>query len=94
MSGIDLVAERPVPGHPRAYEFPETIRTALSNGLRVVITPMPGRAYVERAGGCVIGRGTRSAEQALQQAGLGGRGERGGESHHLGGHACLVIGRR
>ncbi len=42
----DLVAERPVPGHPRIYEFPTTVRTALANGLRVIVTPMPGRALI------------------------------------------------
>ncbi len=46
MSGIELVAERPVPGHPRAYDFPATIRTRLANGLRVIVTPMPGRALI------------------------------------------------
>jgi zinc protease len=42
----ELVGERPVPGHPRPYEFPATIRTVLANGLRVVATPMPGRALI------------------------------------------------
>ena len=40
------VAERPVPGEPRGYEFPETFRTTLANGLRVVVTPMAGRELV------------------------------------------------
>ena len=44
MSTQNLVAERPVPGQPRAYDFPATVRTQLANGLRVVVTPMPGRA--------------------------------------------------
>jgi len=42
----ELVAERPVPGQPRPYEFPETFRTTLDNGLQVVVTPMPGRELV------------------------------------------------
>jgi zinc protease len=42
----ELVAERPVPGQPRPYEFPETFRTTLDNGLRVIVTPMPGRELV------------------------------------------------
>ena len=46
MSGLELVAERPVPGEPRSYEFPATVRTQLANGLRVIVTPMPGRALV------------------------------------------------
>ena len=42
----ELIAERPVPGVPRPYEFPATVRTTLANGLRVMVTPMPGRALV------------------------------------------------
>jgi predicted Zn-dependent peptidase len=41
-----MVARRPVPGQPRRYEFPFTARTTLSNGLRVIVTPMPGRGLV------------------------------------------------
>ncbi len=41
-----LVAERPVPGQPRPYEFPQTFRTTLDNGLKVIVTPMPGRELV------------------------------------------------
>jgi predicted Zn-dependent peptidase len=44
--GSRLVAERPVPGHPRPYDFPATFRTTLDNGLRVIVTPMPGRELV------------------------------------------------
>lgn len=50
MSGTDgprpMITQRPVPGEPRLYEFPFTVRTSLANGLRVVVTPMPGRALV------------------------------------------------
>ena len=42
----DLIADRPVPGHPRPYDFPATVRTQLANGLRVIVTPMPGRELV------------------------------------------------
>jgi len=42
----ELVAERPVPGEPRPYDFPDTFRTTLDNGLRVIVTPMPGRELV------------------------------------------------
>jgi predicted Zn-dependent peptidase len=42
----DLVADRPVPGQPRSYEFPTTVRTVLANGLRVIVTPMPGRGLI------------------------------------------------
>ncbi len=41
-----IVAERPVPGEPRPYEFPDTFRATLRNGLRVVVTPMAGRELV------------------------------------------------
>lgn len=41
-----LIAERPVPGQPRPYDFPATLRTTLDNGLRVIVTPMPGRELV------------------------------------------------
>lgn len=44
MSGRDgMITQRPVPGQPRPYEFPATVRTQLANGLRVMVTPMPGR---------------------------------------------------
>src|SRR4029077_5058312 len=46
MSAPECVADRPVPGHPRSYEFPTTVRTTLANGLRVIVTPMPGRALI------------------------------------------------
>jgi zinc protease len=46
MSAPELIAERPVPGEPRAYDFPTTVRTTLANGLRVIVTPMPGRALI------------------------------------------------
>ena len=41
-----MIATRPVPGHPRPFSFPATTRATLPNGLRVVVTPMPGRALV------------------------------------------------
>jgi zinc protease len=44
--GSRLVAQRPVPGHPRGYDFPLTVRASLPNGLRVVTTPMAGRALI------------------------------------------------
>jgi zinc protease len=44
--GSALVAQRPVPGQPRPYEFPETHRGRLDNGLRLIVTSMPGRGLV------------------------------------------------
>jgi predicted Zn-dependent peptidase len=41
-----MITTRPVPGDPRPYEFPDTARTALANGMEVVVTPMPGRELV------------------------------------------------
>lgn len=41
-----VVAERPVPGTPRPYEFPEAERTTLANGVRVAWVHMPGRGLV------------------------------------------------
>ena len=42
----ELVAERPVPGTPRPYEFPHTVRTTLPNGLEVIVTPMAERQLI------------------------------------------------
>lgn len=42
----DLVATRPVPGTPRPYEFPSFRRDRLSNGLRLITVPLPGRPLV------------------------------------------------
>jgi zinc protease len=41
-----VVAERPKPGAPRAYEFPTVTGGRLSNGLSVVIADLPGRPLV------------------------------------------------
>jgi zinc protease len=62
MSGLELVAERPVPGEPRTYEFPATVRTQLANGLRVIVTPMPGRALVAASLVIRAGAGDEPAE--------------------------------
>ncbi|HEX7473632.1 MAG TPA: pitrilysin family protein [Candidatus Limnocylindrales bacterium] len=41
-----VVAERPTPGHPRPYAFPEFERDRLPNGLSVITVPLPGRPLV------------------------------------------------
>jgi zinc protease len=41
-----VVAERPVPGEPRPYDFPAFVRHRLSNGLTVITTDLPGRPLV------------------------------------------------
>jgi zinc protease len=59
----DLVADRPVPGHPRPYDFPDTVRTQLSNGLRVIVTPMPARELVSASIALRSGASDEPAEQ-------------------------------
>jgi len=44
--GGPAAGQRPIPGHPRPYEFPTTHRTQLANGLRLIVTAMPGRGLV------------------------------------------------
>jgi zinc protease len=46
MSAQGMISRRPVPGEPRPYDFPDTVRTTLANGMRVIVTPMPGRELV------------------------------------------------
>jgi zinc protease len=41
-----VVAERPKPGAPRAYEFPSVHGDRLSNGLSVLVVDLPGRPLV------------------------------------------------
>lgn len=41
-----VIAERPVPGTPRPYEFPTAERTTLANGISVAWVHMPGRGLV------------------------------------------------
>ncbi len=44
-----VLAQRPAPGTPRPYDFPEVTRTQLDNGLTVMIADLPGPA----AGQCL-----------------------------------------
>jgi len=44
--GPEMIATRPVPGEPRPYSFPHTVRTRLANGMRLIVTPMEGRELV------------------------------------------------
>ena len=76
MSGAQVIAQRPVPGEPRPYDFPDTVRTALGNGLRVIVTPMRGRELVSvslafRAGSSdepdAVGGATVLAARALTE---------------------------
>jgi predicted Zn-dependent peptidase len=63
MSATTVLADRPVPGEPRPYEFPPTERFALANGLRLVVTPMPGRELVSAS--LVIRSGAADEPDAL-----------------------------
>lgn len=61
----EVIAERPVPGTPRPYEFPPFQRHALSNGLAVLVVDMPGRPLVSAS---VVIRGG-SADEPPDAAG-------------------------
>jgi predicted Zn-dependent peptidase len=41
-----VIAERPIPGTPRPYEFPVVVEDALANGLRILVANLPGRPLV------------------------------------------------
>ncbi|MEP6637980.1 MAG: pitrilysin family protein, partial [Chloroflexota bacterium] len=41
-----VVAERPAPGAPRAYEFPAVTARRLENGLSILVVDLPGRPLV------------------------------------------------
>jgi zinc protease len=41
-----VVAERPTPGTPRPYDFPDVERFTLTNGVRIVVADLPGRPLV------------------------------------------------
>ena len=42
----NVVAERPTPGVPRPYEFPDLARGQLDNGLTILVADLPGRPLV------------------------------------------------
>src|SRR4029078_10890808 len=46
MSEVSVVAERPTPGEPRPYDFPDVARSRLATGLAVVVAALPGRPLV------------------------------------------------
>jgi zinc protease len=60
-----VVAERPVPGTPRPYEFPPFERHRLSNGLTVLRIDLPGRPLVSAS--LVLGVG--AADEPSDDAG-------------------------
>jgi zinc protease len=59
-----VVAERPEPGAPRAYEFPPVTGHRLANGLSILIADLPGRPLVSATMTIVGGAAEERAEQA------------------------------
>src|SRR2546423_4140376 len=60
----DVVATRPVPGTPRAYEFPPFSRTRLSNFLSLLTVDLPGRPLVSATLILPNGAGDEPADDA------------------------------
>ena len=54
-----VVAERPRPGPPRAYEFPAVATDRLANGLTILVADLPGRPLISAS---VVIRGGASGE--------------------------------
>ena len=62
MSAVAALPPRPIAGVPRPYEFPAVERLTLTNGLRLVVAPMPRLPLVTvlalvDAGAAIEGRG-------------------------------------
>ncbi len=64
MSPEIVVAERPTPGVPRAYHFPDFERIELDNGLGVIAVDLPGRELVSASLVITAGAGDEPAEAA------------------------------
>src|SRR3954447_22955034 len=60
----EVVATRPVPGTPRAYEFPPFSRTRLSNFLSLLTVDLPGRPLVSASLILPNGAGDEPADDA------------------------------
>jgi zinc protease len=60
-SGDVVIATRPEPGAPRAYEFPAVAVDQLSNGMRILVADLPGRPLVSAS---VVIRGGAALEPA------------------------------
>ncbi len=60
-----VVAERPTPGAPRAYDFPDVASRRLPNGLSILIVDLPGRPLVSVSMAVTGG----AAEEAADLAG-------------------------
>jgi predicted Zn-dependent peptidase len=59
-----VIAERPVAGTPRPYEFPEVTETRLASGLRILVANLPGRPLVSASLVLPIGAVDEPAEEA------------------------------
>ena len=64
-SGSPALAERPIPGTPRPYEFPAVSEHRLPNGLRILVVDLPGRPLVSAT--LVLSNG--SADEPAEAAG-------------------------
>jgi zinc protease len=58
-----VIAERPEPGAPRPYEFPNVAQHRLDNGLEILIVDLPGRPLISAS---VVVRGGASEEPAAK----------------------------
>lgn len=76
-----VVADRPTPGEPRAYQFPRFERQQLSNGLGIIAVHLPGRALVTASLVLPSGAVDEPAEQAGVTA-LMARALTEGTRHH------------
>ena len=65
MSGDLVLAERPVPGTPRPYAFPDVAEHRLDNGLRILVADLPGRPLISAS--LVLGNG--AADEPPAEAG-------------------------
>ncbi|MEX1169292.1 MAG: pitrilysin family protein [Chloroflexota bacterium] len=61
LSESPVVAERPRPGAPRAYEFPAVAMDRLPNGLTIFVADLPGRPLISAS---VVIRGGAALEPA------------------------------
>ena len=59
----NVVAERPTPGVPRPYEFPDLARGQLDNGLTILVADLPGRPLVSASVVLPIGAVDESADE-------------------------------
>jgi zinc protease len=59
-----VLAERPAPGTPRAYDFPAVTRSRLDNGLTVLVADLPGRPLVSASIVVPVGAADEPAAEA------------------------------